>query len=108
MKLNGNAKQLNLGTRAEACLAGEVRKCLSTDRTVRRGKAVGNRSVVSSSSSVFDDESLSSGCSSSRMRWYFSANGGTLTSSGIGSPRAVEASLRCEDVYAIIWKHVSR
>ena len=41
VKLNGNAKQLNLETRAEACLAGEVRKCLSTDRTVRRGKAVG-------------------------------------------------------------------
>ena len=47
VKLNGNAKQLNLGTRAEACLAGEVRKCLATDRTVRREK----RSAIALSSS---------------------------------------------------------
>jgi hypothetical protein len=49
VKLNGNAKQLNLETRAEACLAGEVRKCLSTDRTVRRGKAVGKIAILNDS-----------------------------------------------------------
>jgi hypothetical protein len=49
VKLNGNAKQLNLGTRAEACLAGEVRKCLATDRTVRRGKSVGKIAILNGS-----------------------------------------------------------
>jgi len=35
-----------LGTLAEGCLAGEVRKCLATDRTVRRGKAVGKNAIL--------------------------------------------------------------